>query len=103
MIAENASYYAELDQRHKELVGETVEIGLMFASKAFVQLLINPVVGLLTYRYENDSRVHLLLLHNSITIEVELSAYLLIIHVPISESVTAYQCSVASSLCLFLH
>lgn len=49
-IIENASYYAELDQRHKELVGETVEIGLMFASKAFVQLLINPVVGLLTYR-----------------------------------------------------
>lgn len=49
-FTENASYYAELDQRHKELVGETVEIGLMFASKAFVQLLINPVVGLLTYR-----------------------------------------------------
>lgn len=49
-FSENASYYAELDQRHKELVGETVEIGLMFASKAFVQLLINPVVGLLTYR-----------------------------------------------------
>lgn len=47
---ENSSYYAELDQRHKELVGETVEIGLMFASKAFVQLLVNPIVGILTHR-----------------------------------------------------
>lgn len=50
MNTENSSYYAELDQRHKELVGETVEIGLMFASKAFVQLLVNPIVGVLTHR-----------------------------------------------------
>lgn len=48
---ENASYYAELDERHKELVGETVEVGLMFASKAFVQLLVNPIVGPLTHKY----------------------------------------------------
>lgn len=41
---------AEREQRHKELVGETVEIGIMFASKAFVQLLVNPIVGILTHR-----------------------------------------------------
>lgn len=44
------STLAEREQRHKELVGETVEIGIMFASKAFVQLLVNPVVGILTHR-----------------------------------------------------
>lgn len=48
--AENVSYYAELEERHKELVGETVEVGLMFASKAFVQLLANPIVGPLTHK-----------------------------------------------------
>lgn len=47
---ENASYYAELEEIHKELVGETVEVGLMFASKAFVQLLANPIVGPLTHK-----------------------------------------------------
>ncbi|GAB0097373.1 synaptic vesicular amine transporter [Sergentomyia squamirostris] len=47
---DNASFYAELEERHKELVGETVEVGLMFASKAFVQLLANPFVGPLTHR-----------------------------------------------------
>lgn len=31
-------------------MGETVEIGIMFASKAFVQLLVNPIVGILTHR-----------------------------------------------------
>ncbi|XP_055695462.1 synaptic vesicular amine transporter isoform X1 [Lutzomyia longipalpis] len=47
---DNASFYAELEERHKELVGETVEVGLMFASKAFVQLLANPFVGPLTHK-----------------------------------------------------
>ncbi|CAH1175576.1 unnamed protein product [Phaedon cochleariae] len=36
--------------RHKDLVQETVEVGMMFASKAFVQLLANPFVGPLTHR-----------------------------------------------------
>lgn len=48
--AENASFYAEAAERHKELVGETVEVGLMFASKACVQLLANPIVGPLTHK-----------------------------------------------------
>lgn len=44
-IPENTSWYAEREERHKELVEETVEVGIMFASKAFVQLLANPIVG----------------------------------------------------------
>lgn len=32
------------------MAGETVEVGIMFASKAFVQLLVNPIVGILTHR-----------------------------------------------------
>lgn len=37
-------------QRHEDLVGETVAVGIMFASKAFVQLLANPFVGPLTHK-----------------------------------------------------
>ncbi|KAF2884537.1 hypothetical protein ILUMI_21630 [Ignelater luminosus] len=37
-------------QRHKDLVQETVAVGIMFASKAFVQLLTNPFVGPLTHK-----------------------------------------------------
>ncbi|XP_034110339.1 synaptic vesicular amine transporter isoform X2 [Drosophila albomicans] len=47
---ENYTYYKELEARHNELVGETVEVGLLFASKAIVQLLVNPIVGPLTHR-----------------------------------------------------
>ena len=49
--SENVSWYAEREERHKELVEETVEVGLMFASKAFVQLLANPIVGPLTHKW----------------------------------------------------
>nr|CAD7196315.1 unnamed protein product [Timema douglasi] len=35
--------------RHKDLIEETVAVGMMFASKAFVQLLANPIVGPLTH------------------------------------------------------
>lgn len=52
MYLENVSFYKEIESRHKELVGETVEVGLMFASKAFVQLLANPIVGPLTHKYD---------------------------------------------------
>ncbi|XP_065369697.1 synaptic vesicular amine transporter isoform X2 [Calliphora vicina] len=47
---ENETFYREMEERHQELVGETVEVGLLFASKAFVQLLVNPIVGPLTHR-----------------------------------------------------
>ena len=35
-------------RRHRELVSENVEVGIMFASKAVVQLIANPFVGPLT-------------------------------------------------------
>ncbi|XP_048268605.1 synaptic vesicular amine transporter isoform X1 [Bombus affinis] len=40
----------EKAQRHRELLQETTAVGLMFASKAFVQLLANPIVGPLTHK-----------------------------------------------------
>ncbi|XP_066595559.1 synaptic vesicular amine transporter [Prorops nasuta] len=45
-----ASEEREKEQRHKELLEETVAVGMMFASKAFVQLLANPIVGPLTHK-----------------------------------------------------
>ena len=36
------------DRKSKELVEENLEVGVMFASKAFVQLIANPFVGRLT-------------------------------------------------------
>ncbi|XP_028172257.1 synaptic vesicular amine transporter-like [Ostrinia furnacalis] len=41
---------AEKEARHQELIHETVAVGVMFASKALVQLLANPFVGPLTHR-----------------------------------------------------
>ncbi|CAH1139551.1 unnamed protein product [Phyllotreta striolata] len=40
----------ERKMRHNDLVQETVQVGIMFASKAFVQLLANPFVGPLTHK-----------------------------------------------------
>uniref|UniRef100_A0A0K8W5P8 Synaptic vesicular amine transporter n=1 Tax=Bactrocera latifrons TaxID=174628 RepID=A0A0K8W5P8_BACLA len=47
---ENYTMWREMEERHNELVGETVEVGILFASKAFVQLLVNPIVGPLTHK-----------------------------------------------------
>ncbi|XP_049883367.1 synaptic vesicular amine transporter isoform X2 [Pectinophora gossypiella] len=50
---ENHTHYnatAEKEERHKELIHETVAVGVMFASKAIVQLLANPFVGPLTHK-----------------------------------------------------
>ncbi|GBP63688.1 Synaptic vesicular amine transporter [Eumeta japonica] len=41
---------AAKEERHQALIHETVEVGVMFASKAIVQLLTNPFVGPLTHR-----------------------------------------------------
>ncbi len=43
---------AEKRRKHKELVEENVEVGVMFASKAVVQLITNPFVGPLTNRFD---------------------------------------------------
>jgi hypothetical protein len=37
-------------KRHAELANENVEVGLMFASKAMIQLIANPFVGHITNR-----------------------------------------------------
>ena len=36
--------------KHQELLNENVEVGVMFAAKAFVQLVTNPFIGPLTNR-----------------------------------------------------
>ncbi|XP_071051011.1 synaptic vesicular amine transporter isoform X2 [Onthophagus taurus] len=48
----NASVQLERDRqlRHQDLVEETVDVGMMLASKAFVQLIANPFVGPLTHK-----------------------------------------------------
>lgn len=53
MVPMNTTTLEELEksQRHRELLEETVAVGIMFASKAFVQLLANPIVGPLTHKY----------------------------------------------------
>ncbi|KZC11104.1 PREDICTED: synaptic vesicular amine transporter [Dufourea novaeangliae] len=48
--SEGLSEAQEKEQRHRELLEETVAVGIMFASKAFVQLLANPIVGPLTHK-----------------------------------------------------
>lgn len=40
--------------KHNELVQENIEVGVMFASKAFIQLLANPFVGPLTNKWVNS-------------------------------------------------
>lgn len=49
-MSANMSEALEKEQRHRELLEETVAVGVMFASKAFVQLLANPIVGPLTHK-----------------------------------------------------
>lgn len=39
------------EQRHHDIVNENIRVGLMFASKAIMQLIINPFVGPITNRY----------------------------------------------------
>ncbi|XP_064097959.1 synaptic vesicular amine transporter-like isoform X2 [Macrobrachium nipponense] len=39
-----------LGMNHEDLVNENVEVGLLFCSKAFVQLITNPFIGPLTHR-----------------------------------------------------
>lgn len=38
------------EMRHNMLVDETVKVGLMFASKAIIQIFTNPLIGPLTNR-----------------------------------------------------
>ncbi|XP_050297232.1 synaptic vesicular amine transporter isoform X2 [Anthonomus grandis grandis] len=49
---ENFTDYPKVNDadKHKFLVEETVSVGMLFASKAFVQLIANPFVGPLTHK-----------------------------------------------------
>ncbi|KAJ8682270.1 hypothetical protein QAD02_018062 [Eretmocerus hayati] len=49
-INQTAVKIIEKQAKHQELLQETVAVGVMFASKAVVQLLTNPIVGPLTHR-----------------------------------------------------
>ena len=40
----------QAEARHNILVDETVQVGLMFASKAIIQIITNPLIGPLTNR-----------------------------------------------------
>lgn len=46
----NASQPPDCPSEDKDLLNENVQVGLLFASKATVQLLTNPFIGLLTNR-----------------------------------------------------
>ena len=47
-------------RKHQELLDENLEVGVMFASKAFVQLIANPFVGRLTNKYLSFSFINFL-------------------------------------------
>ncbi|XP_040575533.1 synaptic vesicular amine transporter [Lepeophtheirus salmonis] len=49
-MSEKERLALEKEIKHKDLVEENVEVGVMFASKAVVQLIANPFVGPLTNR-----------------------------------------------------
>ena len=45
---ENVTTMEPILKRHRDLLSENQEVGVMFASKAFVQLIANPFIGRLT-------------------------------------------------------
>ena len=49
-IVEHQHHLTPEERKHRELIKENVEVGVMFASKAVVQLIANPFVGPLTNR-----------------------------------------------------
>jgi hypothetical protein len=55
-IERNAQKIREANEkyRHDALTEENVHVGLMFGSKALVQLLVNPFIGPLTNKYVQE-------------------------------------------------
>lgn len=47
IIGPAVTNYSQI-QRNKEYTEESTELGILFASKPFIQLLVNPVVGRVT-------------------------------------------------------
>ena len=50
MATNSSSAPSDCPSEDKDLLNENVQVGLLFASKATVQLLTNPFIGLLTNR-----------------------------------------------------
>uniref|UniRef100_H0XPA3 Solute carrier family 18 member A2 n=1 Tax=Otolemur garnettii TaxID=30611 RepID=H0XPA3_OTOGA len=50
MVTNTSSAPSDCPSEQKDLLNENVQVGLLFASKATVQLLTNPFIGLLTNR-----------------------------------------------------
>ena len=50
MATNSSSASSDCPSEDKDLLNENVQVGLLFASKATVQLLTNPFIGLLTNR-----------------------------------------------------
>uniref|UniRef100_A0AC11E5U1 Solute carrier family 18 member A2 n=1 Tax=Ovis aries TaxID=9940 RepID=A0AC11E5U1_SHEEP len=50
MVTNSSSAPSDCPSEDKDLLNENVQVGLLFASKATVQLLTNPFIGLLTNR-----------------------------------------------------
>lgn len=50
MVTNSSAGPSDCPSENKDLLNENVQVGLLFASKATVQLLTNPFVGLLTNR-----------------------------------------------------
>ncbi|XP_050001130.1 synaptic vesicular amine transporter [Alexandromys fortis] len=50
MVANTSTVPSDCPSEDKDLLNENVQVGLLFASKATVQLLTNPFIGLLTNR-----------------------------------------------------
>ena len=42
----------QAEAKHNSLMDETMQIGLMFASKAIIEIIANPLIGSLTSRYD---------------------------------------------------
>lgn len=51
MVTNTSRVPSDCPREDKDLLNENVQVGLLFASKATVQLLTNPFVGLLTNRW----------------------------------------------------
>jgi DHA1 family solute carrier family 18 vesicular amine transporter 1/2 len=50
MVTNTSTAPSDCPSEDKDLLNENVQVGLLFASKATVQLLTNPFIGLLTNR-----------------------------------------------------
>lgn len=50
MVTNTSSVTPNCPSEDRDLLNENVQVGLLFASKATVQLLTNPFIGLLTNR-----------------------------------------------------